>query len=61
MELSHPGDPVTSIPEQPDVRPTTGRSEIPARSAAIVLEQMWRAGWQKIETTMTSGKRIAAK
>jgi hypothetical protein len=38
VELPKPGQLVVVTPEQPDARPTSGTIEIPARSAAVVLE-----------------------
>jgi hypothetical protein len=39
VELPHPGKLVVATPEHPDARPTDGTLEIPARSAAVVMEQ----------------------
>jgi hypothetical protein len=39
VKLPHPGRLVMATPEQPEARPTTGTVEIPARSAAVVIEQ----------------------
>jgi hypothetical protein len=39
VELPHPGKLMVATPEQPDARPTTGTLQIPARSAAVVMEQ----------------------
>ncbi len=39
VELPHSGSLVVATPEQPDARPTTGTLQIPARSAAVVMEQ----------------------
>lgn len=39
VELPNPGKLVMATPEQPDARPTDGTLTIPARSAAVVMEQ----------------------
>ena len=39
VELPQPGKLVVATPEQPDVRPTSGTLQIPARLAAVVMEQ----------------------
>src|SRR5208283_3004253 len=39
VELPHPGKLVVATPEEPDAQPATGTLEIPARSAAVVMEQ----------------------
>ncbi len=39
VELPGLGQPVMATPEQPEAQPTTGALEIPARSAAVILEQ----------------------
>jgi Domain of unknown function (DUF6259) len=39
VTLPHPGNLVVATPESPDAVPTTGTLEIPARSAAVVMEQ----------------------
>jgi hypothetical protein len=39
VELPQPGKLVVATPEQPDVQPTSGTLQIPARSAAVVMEQ----------------------
>ena len=39
VELPHPGTLLLATPEEPDARPTTGTVQIPARSAAVVMEQ----------------------
>jgi hypothetical protein len=36
--LPNPGKLVVATPEAPDAQPTTGTLEIPARSAAVVME-----------------------
>ncbi|MDE3066686.1 MAG: hypothetical protein KGJ60_03955 [Verrucomicrobiota bacterium] len=39
VQLPHPGKLVAATPEHPDARPTDGTLKIPARSAAVVMEQ----------------------
>lgn len=39
VDLPHPGRLLMATPEQPDAVPTSGRLIIPARSAAVVMEQ----------------------
>jgi len=39
VSLPNPGNLVVATPEQPDAQPTTGSLQIPARSAAVVIEQ----------------------
>jgi Domain of unknown function (DUF6259) len=39
VTLPHPGNLVTATPESPDAVPTTGTLQIPARAAAVVMEQ----------------------
>lgn len=39
IELPHPGRLLVATPEDPEARPTTGELHIPARSAAVVMEQ----------------------
>lgn len=39
VTLPHPGNLVVATPEQPDARPAPGPLKIPARSAAVVLEE----------------------
>ncbi len=39
VELPHPCKLVVATPEHPDAKPTDGTLEIPARSAAVVMEQ----------------------
>src|SRR5208283_326283 len=39
VKLPHPGKLVAATPEEPEAQPTTDTLEIPARSAAVVLEQ----------------------
>jgi hypothetical protein len=39
VTLPHPGKLVVATPEEPEGRPTTGTVQIPARSAAVVMEQ----------------------
>ena len=39
VNLPHPAGLVVATPEQPDARPTTGALRIPARSAAVVIEE----------------------
>lgn len=39
VDLPHPGKLVTATPEAPDAQPTDGRLTIPARSAAVLMEQ----------------------
>jgi Domain of unknown function (DUF6259) len=39
VKLPHPGKFVVATPESPDAVPTTGTLQIPARSAAVVMEQ----------------------
>jgi len=39
VELPHPGKLMAATPEQPDAQPTSGTLQIPARSAAVVMEQ----------------------
>jgi hypothetical protein len=39
VDLPHPGRLVVAMPEQPNAQPTTGTLQIPARSAAVVMEQ----------------------
>lgn len=38
LDLPHSNNLVVATPEDPDARPTTGTIEIPARSAAVVME-----------------------
>ena len=39
VNLPHPGKLVLATPEEPDAQPTMGTLQIPARSAAVMLEQ----------------------
>ena len=39
VDLPHPARLVVATPEQPDARPTTGTIQIPARSAAVLMEE----------------------
>jgi hypothetical protein len=39
VELGHPGKLTVATPEEPNGKPSTGTVEIPARSAAVILEQ----------------------
>jgi hypothetical protein len=39
VELPQPGKLAVATPEQPDAQPTSGALRIPARSAAVVMEQ----------------------
>jgi hypothetical protein len=39
VNLPHPAKLAMATPEQPDAQPTTGTVQIPARSAAVVMEQ----------------------
>ncbi len=39
VEVPNPGKLVVSTPEEPDARPTDGTLRIPARSAAVVMEE----------------------
>lgn len=39
VTLSNPGKLVTATPEAPEAQPTTGTLQIPARSAAVVMEE----------------------
>ena len=39
VELPNPGKLVVATPEEPAAQPTEGRLQIPARSAAVVMEQ----------------------
>ena len=39
VELPNPGKLTVATPEEPDARPTDGTLKIPARSAAVVMEQ----------------------
>jgi Domain of unknown function (DUF6259) len=39
IKLPNPGKLFVATPEQPDARPTSGTIQIPARSAAVVMEQ----------------------
>jgi hypothetical protein len=39
VNLPHPGTLVVATPEQPDAQPTTGKLQVPPRSAAVVMEQ----------------------
>jgi hypothetical protein len=39
VSLPHPGNLVVATPEQPDAQPTTGKLQVPPRSAAVVMEQ----------------------
>ena len=39
VKMPHSGNLVVATPETPDARPTSGTLEIPARSAAVVMEQ----------------------
>jgi hypothetical protein len=39
VNLPHPGKLALATPENPDAVPTSGTLEIPARSAAVVMEQ----------------------
>lgn len=39
VDLPHPARLVMATPEQPDAQPTTGTLQIPARSAAVVMEE----------------------
>jgi hypothetical protein len=39
VSIPHPGDLILATPEHPDALPTDGTIEIPARSAAVVMEE----------------------
>jgi hypothetical protein len=39
VNLPHPASLVVATPEQPNSHPTTGTIQIPARSAAVVMEE----------------------
>jgi len=39
VNFTHPARLVVATPEQPDAQPTTGTIQIPARSAAVVMEE----------------------
>lgn len=39
VELPNPGKLMVATPENPEAKPTTGNIQIPARSAAVILEQ----------------------
>jgi hypothetical protein len=39
LNLPNPGTLAVATPESPDAIPTTGALQIPARSAAVIMEQ----------------------
>jgi hypothetical protein len=39
VNLPHPGKLVVATPEEPERQPTTGTLQIPARSAAVLMEE----------------------
>jgi hypothetical protein len=38
VELPNPGNLVVATPEQPEAQPSSGTLQVPARSAAVVME-----------------------